>query len=284
MSQSYPWAHIPYDPNTVSTGVYTHSYPEQSLRQRRFLNIGAGSFQHQFWTNLDYHSDWYAGQQAGTEFINHDLESLKPIQLEDGFAEEIYTSHTIEHLSDEAVRVMFKEARRLLKPGGRFRITTPDTDLFYLAWKNNDVGFYYWRDFYSHPDICTHLNTEPLNKFGLGQIFLFNIATHISAITKTNQLKKISDSELEDLFNRLPYEEALNYLCSLCPVEEQRKNPGFHRNWHNENKIRRMLLEAGFKLIYKSGYGQSRAPAMRDVTLFDLQDPKVSIYMEAVAT
>ena len=49
----------------------------------------------------------------------------------------------------------------------------------------------------------------------------------------------------------------------------------------NETKTLSMLRKAGFTNIRRSGYGQSDCPAMRDLTLFDLQDPKVSLYMEA---
>ena len=43
-----------------------------------------------------------------------------------------------------------------------------------------------------------------------------------------------------------------------------------------------MLEQAGFSEIYKSGFGQSVSPVMRDTTLFDKQDPKDSLYVEAV--
>ena len=35
------------------------SKANQSLKGRKFLNIGAGKFRHRYWTNLDYNSDYY---------------------------------------------------------------------------------------------------------------------------------------------------------------------------------------------------------------------------------
>lgn len=278
---SYPWAHIPYDPNRVPDEAYSRHFPEASLQERHFYNIGAGSFRHKYWTNVDYASDWYAGQQEGTVFINHDLLTLAPLPIANSVAEAVYTSHTVEHITDEAVAVMLSEACRILKPGGCFRITTPDIDLHYAAWQTDDVDFYYWRELYSHPDLCAKLRLNPARDYPLGQQFLFNFATHVSELVNTNTLAKISTVELARLFAEHPYEEALNICAARCPIEEQQKNPGFHINWWNEAKLRRMLAEAGFTVIYKSGYGQSLCPPMRDVMLFDQQDPKISIYMEA---
>ena len=42
-----------------------------------------------------------------------------------------------------------------------------------------------------------------------------------------------------------------------------------------------MLRDAGFKKVYKSGYGQSYAPPLRSVEYFDNKHPKMSLYMEA---
>ena len=128
---SYPWAHIPYDPNTVHRNAYEAIYPAESLSKRLFFNIGSGAFKNEYWTNVDYASTWYENQQESGIHINHDLLSLKPLPIPDNVAEAVYTSHTVEHITDTAAQCMFTEAWRILKPGGQFRVTTPDTDLHY---------------------------------------------------------------------------------------------------------------------------------------------------------
>ena len=65
----------------------------------------------------------------------------------------------------------------------------------------------------------------------MAQIFLFNFATHVSELTLSNTLPKISTEELTTLFDALPYEEALDICTARCPLDEQRNNPGFHINW-----------------------------------------------------
>ena len=93
------------------------NFPEESLLKRRFYNIGAGSFGHPYWTNVDYTSEHYKEAQKNT-FLHYDLMELKPLPIEDNVAELVYSSHTIEHVSDEAVRNMLSESYRILKPGG----------------------------------------------------------------------------------------------------------------------------------------------------------------------
>ena len=72
--------------------------------------------------------------------------SMKPVEINDSSTEIIYSSHVIEHLTDEAVLFFFKESFRILKKGGLIRITAPDVDLHYKAMIKNDTEFYYWKD------------------------------------------------------------------------------------------------------------------------------------------
>jgi predicted SAM-dependent methyltransferase len=117
-------------------------YPEDSLRNRRFFNIGAGGFSHEFWTNVDHGSDWYENKLKNNIHIDWNLLDLTPLPVENDVAEAVYTSHTIEHITDEAAANMFNEAYRILKPGGFLRVTTPDIDLDYRAYRDNDYNFF----------------------------------------------------------------------------------------------------------------------------------------------
>lgn len=47
--------------------LYTRLYPKVDILARRFYNIGAGSFYHPCWTNVDYDSNWYAANRAKTQ-------------------------------------------------------------------------------------------------------------------------------------------------------------------------------------------------------------------------
>lgn len=262
--------------------IYFQYYPKESINEKKFYNIGAGTFRHPYWTNIDLASDWYAESQIGSNMINYDLFSLKPLPIPDNHAEVVYTSHTVEHINNEAAQNMFDESYRILKKGGVFRLTTPDIDLYYKACMMNDRNFYWWIDLYSTKEVCEKINIHPFNQFSLLQVFLFSFATHVSQIVKDNTLKKFSDNDLKEIFQNYQYNDALNFITSKCTIEQQRKYFGYHMNWWNWEKAEKMLKKAGFKEIYKSGFGQSVSPCMRDTVLFDKQDPKDSLYVEAV--
>lgn len=282
---SYLKRKLPHE-NTSLTNpdleLYKKYYSLRSIKHRRFYNIGAGSFRHPNWTNIDLASDWYSEVQDDSNMINYDLFSIKPLPIHSSSAEVVYTSHTVEHINDKASQNMFNESFRILKKGGVFRMTTPDIDLYYRAFINNDKDFFWWIDLYSRKDVTSKLKIKPFNKFSLAQIFLFSFATHTTSIVLDKSCDKISDTELRRVFKTKTYNDALNYCISKCKIESQNKFPGYHMNWWNWEKGLYMLKKAGFKDIFKSGYGQSTSPIMRNTLLFDKQDPKDSLYIEAI--
>ena len=209
--------------------------------------------------------------------------SLEKLPIPDNSAEIVYSSHTVEHLNDEAAQNMFNEAYRVLKKGGTFRVTTPNIELEYRAYSENDRSYFYWIDMYSKPNNYNRIKIkEPMTKASIQQIFLWNFASITSELVIDETVKKISDKELDEVFSTLSFEDALNYCTSRCPLDAQMNYPGYHLNWWNEKKTVRMLKLAGFEDIYKSGYGQSFSPVLRNTILFDNTHPKISLYMEAI--
>jgi predicted SAM-dependent methyltransferase len=53
-------------------------------------------------------------------------DATRRLRFADGSVEAIYSSHMIEHLSRAHGRHFLAEARRVLRPGGRLRLATPD--------------------------------------------------------------------------------------------------------------------------------------------------------------
>ncbi|GHA85161.1 hypothetical protein GCM10009069_05350 [Algimonas arctica] len=259
-------------------------YPNESINCKRFYNIGAGGFSHPHWTNVDHHSEWYKYKLKDNVAIDWDLLELKPLGVDDGIAEAVYTSHTVEHITDEAVKNMFSEAYRILKPGGFLRVTTPDIDLDYRAYIENDLLYFYWFDNKRHSDPSLYPSArlnQPGKDMTSAQRFVFHLASSVSINHSDTNARTIDDGELKDIFNRMEYEAALDEVKGRASIDTQRKYPGNHINWWNENKLRRMLAEAGFDTVYRSGYGQSHCPAMRNTRYFDNTHPPISIYMEA---
>lgn len=263
--------------------LYYEIYGKKAVENRRFYNIGAGSFRHPAWTNVDHKSEWYNVVQENGIDIDWDLLSLTPLPIQDDSAEIVYSSHTIEHITNEAAQNMFKESHRILRKGGVFRVTTPNIDLEFRAYKENDRHCFYWIDCYSIPKNYQRAKlNKPLNEASIQQIFLGHFASSASTLHADGSPERISDEELDRIFREMEYEEALNYCISKCSLEVQKKYPGNHINWWNKNKLFRMLRIARFHNIYLSGYGQSFSPVLRNIWMFDSTHPKISLYVEAV--
>ena len=264
--------------------LYKKLYSADSITNKRFYNIGSGGFSHPFWTNVDYDSEWYASNRANTlNGIQYDLFSLEPLPIADNSAEVAYSSHTIEHISNAAAQNMFNEVHRILKPQGIFRITTPNMDLEYRAYRENDRHYFYWIDAYSIRKNWERVKyNRSLSDASIEQIFLTHFASSVSTLHVDGAPERIDDEELNVLFEKLKYEEALDYCIAKCSIETQKKYPGNHINWWNFKKASSMLTKAGFSRIHLSGYGQSFCPVLRNTDLFDKTHPKLSLYVEAI--
>lgn len=263
---------------------YKEIYPVESIIRKRFYNLGAGKFSHPCWTNIDGENEHYTELNGAEQIgIIYDLFDHKPLPIESDSAELFYTSHTIEHTDDASVLYIFKEVHRTLKKGGAFRILTPDAELGYQAYRRNDRKYFFWIEWdHMNTDIEKQCIRKPLREASTAQVFLEDIAGDASELSTIGNQKRISDSELEKMFNEMPFEEVLTYCTSLCSIENQKKYPFRHMNWFNEAKLKRMLNEAGFEKVKRSAYLQSDFHVLRNPNFFDQTLPKVSIYMEAI--
>ncbi len=255
-------------------------FPEESLQKKRFYNVGAGEFYHPYWTNVDYATEHYSESQTAP-FLQYDLMALEPLPVATDSAEIVYSSHTIEHVSDAAVRNLLAESYRILKPGGGIRLTTPNAWLELQAYQRRDISFWYWKDWYSAPGTWEKLYKVPLSEASIHQLFLHHFASQLSEIDiDDSPPKKYSDSEISEYFAEHPDVSGLDYFTSKCTYNPD--HPGNHINWWVGEKLTSFLREAGFSAPYVSGYGQSLFAPLRDTALFDSTHPKMSLYVEAI--
>jgi predicted SAM-dependent methyltransferase len=212
--------------------MYRRVYSADSLARKAFYNIGAGSFSHPYWTNVDHPSGWYGDAQGDRVHIAWDAESGEPLPIPDGSAEIFYTSHTVEHLTDDAVGALFGEAYRCLKPDGTFRITTPDMDLEYQAFVSGDRDFFYWKDWYIEPAAIERaVLSGPMSEASIEQLFLHHFASSVSTLHGDSTDEKVTDDEVRRVFAELPRDEAFNHLTNKTSREVQARYPGGHVNW-----------------------------------------------------
>jgi SAM-dependent methyltransferase len=89
------------------------------------LQIGAGTNPLPDWLNADY-------EPAANTMVF--LDATKPFPFRDALFDYVFSEHMIEHISCKKGVFMMKEVFRVLKPGGKVRIATPDV--------NNIVGLF----------------------------------------------------------------------------------------------------------------------------------------------
>ena len=83
------------------------------------LNVGGGFQKMDGYMNVDIH-------QTGITDIVHDIEKKLPFENET--VDEIYSSHSLEHCSMNAVPEMLKDWNRVLRLDGRIHIIVPELE------------------------------------------------------------------------------------------------------------------------------------------------------------
>lgn len=86
----------------------------------RKLQIGAGPTQSPDWLTTDI------GVTPRGQAVY--LDAARPFPLPDASFDYVFSEHMIEHIPYAAACSMLRECLRILKPGGRIRIATPDLD------------------------------------------------------------------------------------------------------------------------------------------------------------
>ncbi|WP_117209538.1 class I SAM-dependent methyltransferase [Allorhizocola rhizosphaerae] len=70
-----------------------------------------------------------------------ELDICEPLPFEDASVEWVYAEHLIEHVSMKTAVGWLAEVRRILAPGGLFRVTTPDLRKYAEAYVNGGAFF-----------------------------------------------------------------------------------------------------------------------------------------------
>jgi hypothetical protein len=262
----------------VDLGDYQTYFGSVADAKKRCFNIGAGKWQHEAWTNIDLPPQSEAFAKIQAPCIYHDLVESDNLPIESGSAELIYTSHVVEHLPDANVDAMFSSVYKSLRQGGVFRVVTgPDADTDYAALIRQDKHWWY---FYNNADFVEGIAQH--GPMSLTDKWLFHVATARSIYSKTPCKKKYTSVEVEALLGRYPADPDKVRQILTAGLIFNRQSPGDHLSWWNGDKLIQALKDAGFNKVQKSAYGQSHSYFMRDMNLFDLTYPQISIYVEAV--
>jgi len=223
------------------------------------INIGGGKYYRKHWRILDFPSKHYPYPSSDIDYI-FDLTSDKSLPFKDNSVKFFFSSHTFEHIPQEHCQHIFNEIFRCLKKGGAIRITLPDFDKAYNAYRDRNIKFFVK---YSGDNI-----EEKFLKF---------FGSYLK--------KKVPIEELKFFFEIMEKEEFADFYTNQIPRKSQIINGGNHINWWNFEKTKKLLLKAGFKNIYPSTPQKSKFSEMRGIEKrsgFDSTFPELSFFIEAI--
>ncbi len=227
------------------------------------INIGGGNFCKRYWKSLDYLGFSKEAYQYNRLFVdyNFNLMSGKSLPFKNNSVKLFYSSHTLEHIPNEYCQNILNEIFRCLKKKGAVRLTMPDFDLIYRAYRKNNEEFF---KLYEGDNIT--------------QKFFKTFVTHLR--------DKVDANEVRKNLKKMSKEEFAEYYTRKIPELTQRRNPGNHTNWWNYQKAERMLKKAGFKRIYESKEQGSKFKLMRGKGWFgdgfDMTHPTKSFFIEVI--
>lgn len=99
------------------------------MSERMQLHLGCGGNVLPGWINLDI--------EARPGVVQHDL--TKPLPYPAGVADYVYSEHFIEHITYAEAASLLRDIRRVLKPGGTLRLSTPDLVFLIQKYLTNDL-------------------------------------------------------------------------------------------------------------------------------------------------
>jgi SAM-dependent methyltransferase len=110
---------------------------------REYLNLGSGAAPHIAFTNIDFYAPRtkLSLLRKGYSFVQHDLRF--PLPFADETFQGVYSEHCVEHLYPTHAQALFRQALRVLKPGGVFRLITPDIAKYIAVYNKRPcrIGF-----------------------------------------------------------------------------------------------------------------------------------------------
>ncbi len=141
------------------------------------LQIGAGGHLLDGWLNTNFYP--IPVRNPGTLF----LDATKRFPIADGVFDYVFSEHMIEHVSHAGGQNMLRECFRVLKPGGRIRLSTPDmaflTGLLAEEPSPLQAAYLAWASAEFLHDGRPHTALSVVDHFlrGFGHVFIYDRAT-----------------------------------------------------------------------------------------------------------
>lgn len=188
-----------------------------------------------------------------------DLRRTDRLPFSDGSQRFVYTSHLVEHLDDETIARLFAECRRVLRPGGRLRVETPDAARFLDAYRRRDTEFF---GYFAASNRASHVDAlglpetvlEPHNVLvgELSNYIELGSGAHVYPVVEKSEVdRRLAGGDLD----------AFGAWCVSLQTAEQYMSGG-HINCLYFEKLERMLRTAGFSRIELMTNRESACPRL----------------------
>jgi len=200
--------------------------------------------------------------------------------LDDDSIDLIYSSHLIEHLTDEAVQQLFSEAYRILRKQGGLRVVASDA-IYYLYSYMYGKQEAFFKDEYAVGEGRTFYETVKLETGNIDILKPHNLlCTMFCCYTDHPQYCHVFDKEQVE---KILKEEGVDAFIEWCSSHYDRTRPGGHCNGFYSEKVIRMMRRVGFRRTYHMGFRKSNFEEFRSSPKLDLRLRKNnSFYVEAI--
>ena len=239
-----------------------------NLDNKTYLNIGSGpNFKDLKTISLDYDDKpEKVGHRANLNIdLNFNLSSYKKLPFENNRFKGIYTSHCIEHLTDDNASHVIGEVYRVLENNGVFRIIVPDISKYFNAYDNKDLHFFNWIR-----------NKMP-----------YKYDSWLRFITREfagNSVDDFSDEELKKKYKELGTQKYCKFFGKLSNdnSDNNRNIPDVHKSYWDSKKMSETLKQIGFKNVSKKSQfeGEISHFVNKSNSMFNSTRPYISLFYE----
>lgn len=154
------------------------------------LNINIGGTKKWNFIPPKVQSRWKVLDIAGHPDFRYNINSMNPLPFSDNTVDNIYSSHTLEHVHLSIMSFFLGEMHRILKPKGLVRVVVPDVKMALIHYTLNNTKWL--KEKGSFPK---HMKCYPQTKLGHLMTWFYSIAKIGDTLTQRSGHNMVFDWE-----------------------------------------------------------------------------------------